>query len=173
MVLENNWYWFDADGSIAYSKDVFQRSNGGKWVRYDHEGRMVKGWFWTPEGTYYFDPITGAMAKGVKQIDGKYYYFYNMTGIRAEYQNEEVPIDGYWRWFDADGTVAVSKDVYQWSSGGKWVRYDASGGMVKGWDHTFWGSYYFDLTTGAMAKGLSYIDGRWYYFDEGTGILRW
>ena len=173
VALDGDWYWFDGVGMVAVSKDVFQTSNGGKWVRYDEEGRMVKGWDDTPQGKYYFDPITGAMAKGVKQIDGKYYYFYNMTGIRAEYQNEEVPIDGYWRWFDADGTVAVSKDVYQWSSGGKWVRYDASGGMVKGWDHTFWGSYYFDLTTGAMAKGLSYIDGRWYYFDEGTGILRW
>ena len=171
--LDGDWYWFDADGTVAVSKDVYQWSSGGKWVRYDANGRMVKGWENTSRGTYYFDPITGAMAKGVKEIDGKFYYFYKVTGVKAEFSGQETFVDDYWRWFDADGTVAVSKDVYQWSSGGKWVRYDASGGMVKGWNHTFWGSYYFDLTTGAMAKGLSYIDGRWYYFDEGTGILRW
>ena len=31
------WYWLDANqgGAKAVSKDVYQESNGGKWVRYD------------------------------------------------------------------------------------------------------------------------------------------
>ncbi len=32
------------------------------------------------------------------------------------------------------GAKAVNKDVYQESNGGKWVRYDANGHMIKGWD---------------------------------------
>ena len=31
------WYWLDniQNGAMAASKDVYQESNGGKWVRYD------------------------------------------------------------------------------------------------------------------------------------------
>ncbi|MCB4900834.1 surface protein A, partial [Bifidobacterium pseudocatenulatum] len=39
----NAWYWLDADGTMARNKDVYQRSNGGKWVRYDSNGHMIKG----------------------------------------------------------------------------------------------------------------------------------
>ena len=53
------WYWLDAvqGGKKAVSKDVYQESwagayadredGTGKWVRYDENGHMVKGW----EGT--------------------------------------------------------------------------------------------------------------------------
>ncbi len=171
-VVEEYWRWFDADGTMAAGKDVYMRSSGGKWVRYDDQGRMVKGWDNTSRGSYYFDEWSGAMAKGVKETDKGYFYFDQTTGIRVEESGKEVYLDGYWRWFDQDGTVAVGKDVFQFSSGGKWVRYDAYGGMVKGWDYTGHGAYYFDLTTGAMAKGWTWIDGKMYYFDQTTGILQ-
>ena len=53
-----------------------------------------------------------------------------------------------WYWLDAvdNGKKAVSKDVYQESDGGKWVRYD--------------------FTTGKMVKGLNWHDNSWYYFDQ-------
>ncbi len=40
------WYWLDAvqGGAMTTNKDVYQDSNGGKWVRYDANGHMVKGW---------------------------------------------------------------------------------------------------------------------------------
>ena len=57
---------------MAKNKDVYLESWGGqyadradgmgKWVRYDGNGYMVKGWDSKNE-TYYFDPMTGAMAK--------------------------------------------------------------------------------------------------------------
>lgn len=166
------WMWFDADGTVAVSKDVYQSSNGGKWVRYDSQARMIKGWETNANGTYYFDLTTGAMSKGVTRIDGKYYYFLKDTGVRVEDKNHETYRDGAWMWFDADGTVAVSKDVYQSSNGGKWVRYDSQAKMIKGWDKNERGTYYFDLTTGAMAKGYVRIDDTLYHFDEATGILR-
>lgn len=75
------------------------RSNGdssqgkwGKWVRYDSNGAMIKGWY-TVQGadasiypsqtgnTYYYDPITGLMAKGWTTISGATYYFDETTGV--------------------------------------------------------------------------------------------
>lgn len=230
------WYWLDniQGGAMAVSKDVYQESYAGeyadredgtgKWVRYDKDGHMVKGFDTNDNGTYYFDKTYGAMVKGLQTIDGVLYYFDPVTGIMqsgniningVEYafnadgtavDKEWYTIDGkeYWyengvrqgykqddlyyrgkeiydakadAWFWLDnvqgGAKATGKDVFQESNGGKWVRYDSWGRMVKGWDYMGYLEYnYFDLTTGAMYKGWHNIDGRDYYFDETTGLTR-
>ena len=43
---------------------------------------MVKGWDTTAKVIYYFDLITGAMAKGTVTIDGTSFTFDEITGIR-------------------------------------------------------------------------------------------
>ena len=212
------WYWLDAvqGGAMTVSKDVYQESAAGqwadkpdgtgKWVRYDENGHMVKGWQTTDKGTYYFDLITGAMAKGAGDIDGVPCAFDEYTGIALDGQwltingadfwyekgvrqgldgrGKEIydPASDAWYWLDAvqGGAMTVSKDVYQESAAGqwadkpdgtgKWVRYDENGHMVKGWQTTDKGTYYFDLITGAMAKGAGDIDGVPCAFDEYTGI---
>ena len=199
------WYWLDAKqgGAKAVSKDVYQESNGGKWVRYDANGHMIKGWDTNDDGTYYFDLVTGAMTKGDATIDGLPCSFDTVTGIglncawkringkdywyeggkrqgydpnNAAYRGKEIydPASNGWYWLDnvQQGAKAVSKDVYQESSGGKWVRYDANGQMIKGWNTNADGTYYFDPITGAMAKGTTTIDGMTYYFDPATGVKR-
>lgn len=203
------WYWLDAvdNGKVAAGKDVYQESwagdyadrgdGTGKWVRYDENGRMIKGWSTTDAGTYYFDPATGAMAKGTAKIDGKFCAFDPATGVGIHCQWYEVngnkywyeggvrqgtegrgkeifdPASNAWYWLDAvdNGKMATGKDVYQESSGGKWVRYDAEGHMIKGWNEQNGKKYYFDPVTGAMSKGIVTIDGTQYYFDEKTGVL--
>ena len=212
------WYWLDAvqGGAMTVSKDVYQESAAGqwadkpdgtgKWVRYDENGHMVKGWQTTDKGTYYFDLITGAMAKGAGDIDGVPCAFDEYTGIALDGQwltikgadfwyekgvrqgldgrGKEIydPASDAWYWLDSvdQGKKATSKDVYQESAAGqwadkpdgtgKWVRYDENGHMVKGWQTTDKGTYYFDLITGAMAKGAGDIDGVPCAFDEYTGI---
>jgi len=199
------WYWLDANqgGAKAVSKDVYQESNGGKWVRYDANGHMIKGWDTNDDGTYYFDLVTGAMTKGDatinglpcsfdtvtgiglncawKRINGKYYWYeggkrQGYDPNNAAYRGKEIydPASNGWYWLDnvQQGAKAVSKDVYQESSGGKWVRYDANGQMIKGWNTNADGTYYFDPITGAMAKGTTTIDGMTYYFDPSTGVKR-
>ena len=199
------WYWLDANqgGAKAVSKDVYQESNGGKWVRYDANGHMIKGWDTNDDGTYYFDLVTGAMTKGDATIDGLPCSFDTVTGIglncawkringkdywyeggkrqgydpnNAAYRGKEIydPASNGWYWLDnvQQGAKTVSKDVYQESSGGKWVRYDANGQMIKGWNTNADGTYYFDPITGAMAKGTTIIDGMTYYFDPATGVKR-
>ncbi len=213
------WYWLDSvlNGAVATNKDVYQESAAGewadnedgtgKWVRYDENGHMIKGWQITENGTYYFDKTYGTMAKGAVEIDGVPCYFDTNTGVAVHAQ--WITIDGVpywyengvrqglegrgkeiydaatnaWYWLDSvdKGKKAVSKDVYQESFSaypdradgtGKWVRYDENGHMVKGWQMTEQGTYYFEEITGAMAKGHVVIDGKEYYFDETTGLLK-
>ena len=228
------WYWLDAvdGGRMAVSKDVYQESkaddegNIGKWVRYDADGHMVKGWQTAEAGTYFFDYTYGTMYKGDKVIDGVSYHFDEITGILdggtpADDNGSSFAIDGWhtvggteywyeggirqgvrcnadgsldtsyrgkeiydpgsnaWYWLDCvqNGAKAVSKDVYHESKAddegniGKWVRYDADGHMVKGWQTTEAGTYFFDYTYGTMAKGKVVMDGFKYTFDKATGIL--
>ena len=226
----NAWYWLDANqgGAKAVNKDVYLESNGGKWVRYDANGHMVKGedcqngkWYyfepvtgtmikgpWTlPDGRkvyydpktgimqygsvavnnqlYYFDPVYGKMTSGTPgnfwyTIDGKSYWYENWVRqgwqpSNANYRGKEIydPASGAWYWLDSvqQGAKAVSKEVYQDSNGGKWVRYDANGAMIKGWYAQDGKRWYYDLNTGAMYKGWCTIDGQTYHFDETTGVL--
>ena len=193
------WYWLDAvqGGAMTTNKDVYQDSNGGKWVRYDENGHMVKGWDVNENGTYYFDQITGAMAKGALLLDDVQYGFDPVMGTMLDCQWLHTEVGDYWYeggirqgtegrgkeiydlasdawyWLDAvdNGKKAVSKDVYQESDGGKWVRYDADGHMIKGWDTQGVDRFYFAPITGAMAKGVVMIDGIRYWFDSRTGAL--
>lgn len=204
----DGWYWLDniEQGARAVSKDVYQESwagpfadcedGTGKWVRYDADGRMIKGWNSNEDGTYYFDLQTGAMAKGETVIDGvpcrfdvytgigldkawseengEFYWYESGKRQGLEGRGKEIydPVSDAWYWLDAvdNGKKAVNKDVYQESGGGKWVRYDANGHMVKGWNVTEAGRFYFDTITGAMAKGQVQIDGQTYSFNENTGV---
>lgn len=181
----------------SFAGQFADREDGmGKWVRYGSDGKMIKGWNQNEDGTYYFDLQTGAMAKGTTLIDGNICKFDVYTGIGlnkvwseddgvlywyedgvrqgTKGRGKEIydPASTAWYWLDAvdNGKMAVDKDVYQESDGGKWVRYNLEGHMVKGWDVTENGTYYFDPVTGAMAKGEVYIDGQTYRFNENTGI---
>lgn len=190
------WYWLDAvqGGAMTVNKDVYQESAAGqwadrpdgtgKWVRYDENGHMVKGWQTTDKGTYYFDLITGAMAKGAGDIDGVPCAFDEYTGIALDgqwltikgadfwYENgvrqglegrgKEIydPASDAWYWLDAvdQGKKATSKDVYQESEAGQWAdRPDGTGKWVR-----------YDAQ-GHMIKGWS-ADKR-YYFDPIYGTM--
>lgn len=190
------WYWLDAvqGGAMTVSKDVYQESAAGqwadrpdgtgKWVRYDENGHMIKGWQTTEKGTYYFDLITGAMAKGAGDIDGVPCAFDEYTGIALDGQwltikgadfwyekgvrqglegrGKEIydPASDAWYWLDSvdQGKKATSKDVYQESEAGQWAdRPDGTGKWVR-----------YDAQ-GHMIKGWS-ADKR-YYFDPIYGTM--
>ena len=190
------WYWLDAvqGGAMTVSKDVYQESAAGqwadkpdgtgKWVRYDENGHMVKGWQQTENGLYYFDLITGAMAKGTGDIDGVPCAFDKYTGVALDNQwltingadywyekgvrqglegrGKEIydPASDAWYWLDAvdQGKKATSKDVYQESEAGQWAdRADGTGKWVR-----------YDAQ-GHMIKGWS-ADKR-YYFDPIYGTM--
>ena len=176
------WYWVDADGTVAVDKDVYIPEQG-KWVRYDSQGRMVKGEDCRYGGWYYFDPITGAMAKGMRYIPsngGKWVYYDWTTGQMAhgeryvDYDREHTG----WYLFDPV-TGAMQKGMRHLdSNGGKWVYYDwITGIMAHGerylnydGEHTGW--YYFDPVTGATSYGFVRLpDGRTVFYDRITGKM--
>ena len=98
-IYQNEASWDDAEiemnannsGSMKQQVINFIKNREGKWVRYDANGKMVKGWY-TVEGadaelypeqignTYYYDYQTGLMAKGKQVIDGQEYFFDEVTG---------------------------------------------------------------------------------------------
>lgn len=157
------WYWADSvevnDGRIAMGKDVYLPSNGGKWVRYDDEGKMVKGqdyaispddsqWHW-----WYFDFETGAMQKGFVYVpeDEKWCYYDTVNGWML-YGEQCLVSDAdnqlHWYYFDPY-TGAMD---YEWAyipTSGKWV--------------------YYDKTMGWMLYGSHMIGDRPYYLDPQTG----
>lgn len=112
-----------------------------------------------------------------KETDNKYWFDYGVLARQKEVYN---PYTDTWYWFEADGSMAVDKDVFipvnEEYTDGKWVRYDSDGNMIKGEDFRYGGWYWFDLTTGEMKKGFAYIpdgtdDGKWVYYDEINGQM--
>lgn len=196
--VSDAWYWLDAvdGGKMAVSKDVYQESQAddegtiGKWVRYDENGQMVKGWDINKNGTYYFDPTYGTMIKGAAVIDGMRCFFDEVTGVGADktwivedgetywYENgvrqgtegrgKEIydPESDAWYWLDAvdDGKKAVSKDVYQESFAGE-------GGDIPGEDGRTYGKWVRYDENGHMIKGWDEINGNKYYFELVTGAM--
>lgn len=189
------WVRYDENGAMVKGEEF----RYGGWYRFDEiTGEMIKGWYTTQDGrTYYYNEITGQMEHGSVVIGDMPCAFDNITGIAVNcgwytvdgneywYENgirqgmegrgKEIydPASDAWYWLDAvdGGKKATSKDVYQESSGGKWVRYDENGHMIKGWNEQNGNIYYFDLITGAMLKGDVRIGESAYHFNEITGIL--
>ncbi len=82
----------ESDAGMEDLVYTYMKEKTGKWVRYDENGRMLKGWV-TIKGalatkypdqagnTYYYDNRTGLMAKGKVTIDGTEHFFDEITGI--------------------------------------------------------------------------------------------
>lgn len=114
--MTDAWYWLDAcyNGRVAKSKEVWfpyvyqdeiPGSTNGKWVRYDHWGRMVKGWCCLRTSVtnnltgqtydqwvlYLYKYNTGEMFYGFfGSINGKQMYFMPLIGTCVQ---EDVIMD--------------------------------------------------------------------------------
>ena len=82
----------ESDPGMRYSVLDAMFSKKGKWVRYDENGKMLKGWVTIEKEladvypdqkgyTYYYDNRTGLMAKGYVTLGGKQYHFDETTGV--------------------------------------------------------------------------------------------
>lgn len=101
-------------------------------------------------------------------------YWADSSGNVARSKEFFDPVTGAWYWADPNGVIARDKDVWQPSNGGKWVRYDANGRMIKGEDYRYGSWYLFDEATGAMEKGVVWVasnGGKWVYYDSVTGKM--
>ena len=164
----NGWYWMDSleDGKMAVNKDVYQpytvqgQDGIGKWVRYDHFGRMQKGQVHAPIngsnewGYWWFDETTGAMKKGLTEVN--------------QVRSREVPLtDRYGNVMkNPDGSTAMKTE---------WYMVDGNNNEVTNPNDAAKKWVYYDDNTGIMLKGYHTIGDTLYYFDEydGTAINGW
>ena len=165
-----------------YAKIAWVAQYGAR-MGFDSFSTNSRGWQYTSSGKV--DGISGNVdmnAFGNKEyVNGGYWvtkngqkYWRDSDGSLARSKEIYDPESNAWYWIDSDGTMAHDKDVYLRSNGGKWVRYDSNGHMVKGEDYRYGGWYYFDVTTGAMAKGISYVPsngGKEVCYDRVTGKM--
>lgn len=103
-IYQDEEYWGDEEiwqnarnSDSGMEQQVYNAITGvgdrGKWVRYDSQGKMIKGWYTVSSerdkqlypsqigNTYYYDNQTGLMAKGWITIDGINYHFDEVTGV--------------------------------------------------------------------------------------------
>ena len=164
-----------------YAKTTWVAQYGAR-LGFDSFPTNSRGWQYTSSGKV--DGISGNVdmnAFGNKEfVNGGHWvtkngqkYWRDSDGSLARSKEIYDPESNAWYWIDSDGTMAHDKDVYLRSNGGKWVRYDSNGHMVKGEDYRYGGWYNFDFTTGAMSKGMTYLSNgnKWVYYDMVTGKM--
>ncbi len=94
-----------SDNGLQQLVESAIRQKIGKWVRYDENGKMLKGWV-KIEGAladcypdqsgnvYYYDYKTGLMAKGDITINGTLYHFDELTGALNNPESSDQEIVG-------------------------------------------------------------------------------
>ncbi len=164
-----------------YAKTTWVAQYGAR-MGFDSFPTNSRGWQYTSTGKV--DGISGNVdmnAFGNKAyVNGGHWvtkngqkYWRDSDGSLARSKEIYDPESNAWYWIDSDGTMAHDKDVYLRSNGGKWVRYDSNGHMIKGEDFRYGVWYNFDFTTGAMSKGMTYLSNgnKWVYYDMVTGKM--
>ena len=140
-LVEGRYYLLDASGSPAGG---WAELSGFRYYFDPGTGELNRsGWFTEGGRTYYLDPTSGAMATGLKTIDGATYLF----------SGDGSPTRG---WAEIGG-----------------LRYYFDQGtaqMCHGWLNDGGKTYYLDPASGAMVTGLRTIDGTTYLFN-GDGSL--
>ena len=117
-----HWLYYNADGSAVKSN---WKSVNGIWYYFDQNGWMATGWITLSSGKYYLNPaknsngVEGAMLKGYKQIDGKWYYLRSGESPEGSLKYEGVtPIMGTSA-MGTNKTTVVNKMVKMFQKSGK------------------------------------------------------
>lgn len=135
--IDGRYYLFGSDGTPAGG---WSKLSGFRYYFNPSTGELNRsGWFTDGGKTYYLDKTSGAMATGLKTIDGSTYFF------------------------NADGSFAKGwMDI-----GGLRYYFASSGKMYKGgWLDSGGKTYYLDKSSGAMVTGQRTIDGTIYLFND-------
>ena len=157
-VINGKEYWFGADGKMIREKAV--KHTTGQVFYYDANG------------------VKNPDFRGVcQEIMGPWYA---LTGQGTYVTNSELNWNG-WRWFDANGHMAISQAVSL--PDGRYLYYGADGVLTTGFvvmaGKTYYfttsgplynwqlinGQYYYFKADGSMAVDWVFIDGSWKYFN--------
>ncbi len=173
-------FWYENGVRQGDEKDAKNFSYDGSVRGREIYDPVTNGWYW-------LDVIYGGAKASNKEVFMPYIYQTeadhlddeNWINTFAQFSNRTTPDV-----VDFSAQIAKAIKAHGGKGAGKWVRYDSTGKMIKGW-YTVTGSdsalypkqvgntYYYDHQTGLMAKGLTTINGEQHYFDEVTGALKW
>ena len=101
------WWWENTDGSYVVNNWV---QDAGKWYFMDGNGYMSRGWIWD-NGTWYFADASGAMLRGWVRVDGAVYYLNPVSdGTQGAMAVGMRTIDGVDYIFDESGACMSSRN---------------------------------------------------------------
>lgn len=147
--IDNKKYYFDPDTGSLYKDKLFK--DDGQVYYVDSDGVMYANkWLTDYKGKTYYFKSDGAAYKGMKRVDGKYYWFHTTQGYI--YKNRKV--------------VRSTGDIYYFGSDG--VR--CEDGMKRVTENGTSRTYYFH-TDGKAHKGWLTYKGKKYYFYKGNSKI--
>ena len=117
-----HWMYYNTDGSYVKSN---WKSVNSIWYYFDQNGWMVTGWMTLSSGKYYLNPtknsdgVEGAMLKGYKQIDGKWYYLRSGESPEGSLRYEGVTSIMGTSAMGTNKTIVVNKMVKMFQKSGK------------------------------------------------------
>jgi len=113
MQNDTGWWYAYSNGTWPSARWAYLYYNGRyDWYYFDPKGYMKDGWIEIGGKWYYlhklYDGRRGYMYTGLRQIDGKIYFF-GSDGVM--FSGGWKNVNGHWRYFNADGSMAVNAVV--------------------------------------------------------------
>ena len=181
---EGNWYYIDNNGFTVTG----WKSINGKTYYFDETGKELKNAFVTNDkglsyvngstgaqvkndlifskGSWYYADENGILASGLKEFNGKTYYFDEATHKMLKNTTQKVNDNTYY--FNNNGEKETNKWVE--NSDESWSYYQNDGAQLQNSLQTIDGNQVYFDANGKQVKGDSAnINGHYYYFDKNSG----
>ncbi|MDO4272811.1 MAG: N-acetylmuramoyl-L-alanine amidase [Eubacteriales bacterium] len=142
------WYYFNQKYGYLY-KDIALVSGAGNVYLFDKDGKRLSGWC-TFKGKRYYVGEKGYALRGMRKVNGKYYYFDPTKAYL--YTNKKITMK--------------NGDIYYVDNKG--VRYDKGFKTLKSGTKTY---TYFFQKNGIAKKGWMKLNGKWYYFTSKARVM--
>jgi len=185
-VIDGEDYYFEKNGDMFtgwleenYKRYYFNPANGimqrgwikvdGKWYFMNDKGVATVGWMESTQYKvmFYFD-YDGAMATGLRTINGDTYFFEDTDGnTQGNMVTGWRIIDGNWYYFGSDG-IMVRSNWVQAPDSKLWYYLGDDGIRSVGWIKDGETAYYLN-SSGEMVTGWQNIDSKWHHFSS-TGV---